>query len=299
MLIRSVFEQGGAQTVAEMNRHLPDTAIDARLDVAPEGMPAFDVFRPADAGDDALPAVLWIHGGAWISGSKSDVAPYLRILAAEGYTTVGLGYTVAPEAVYPQAIQQLTDQIGYLLDHADEFGIDPQRIVLAGDSAGAQLASELAVLATNPEFEQLSGITSSLAPSQVRGIILNCGVYELDGMAKLTGIGAWGFKIALWAYTGTKDWSQAPAGALMSSMEFATADFPTTYISGGNADALTWVESVPMASRLEELGVDVTRVFYASDHEPGLPHEYQFHLDGADARDALAKTIRFLDGVTG
>lgn len=298
MLIRSVFEQGGAQTVAEMERHLPDARIDARLDVAPAGMPAFDVFRPADAGDEALATVLWIHGGAWISGDKSNVEPYLRILAAEGYTTVGLGYTVAPEAVYPQAVQQLTDQIGYLLDHADEFGIDPQRIVLAGDSAGAQLASELAVLATNPEFEHLSGITSALSPSQLRGAILNCGVYELDGMAKLTGIGAWGFKVALWAYTGTKDWSQAPAGALMSSLEFVTADFPTTYISGGNGDALTWIQSVPMATRLEQLGVDVTRVFYASDHEPALPHEYQFHLDGSDARDALQKTIRFLDEVT-
>jgi acetyl esterase/lipase len=298
MLIRAVFEQGGTQTAAEMERHVPDTPIDARLDVAPEGMPSFDVFRPEDAGDTALATVLWIHGGAWISGDKSNVAPYLRILAGEGYTTVGLGYTVAPEAVYPQAIRQLTDQIGYLLDHADEFGIDPQRIVLAGDSAGAQLASELAVLATNPEFEQLTGITSALSASQLVGTVLNCGVYELDGMAKLTGIGAWGFKVALWAYTGTKDWSQESPGALMSSLEFATEDFPTTYISGGNGDALTWIQSVPMANRLEELGVDVTRVFYAADHEPALPHEYQFHLDGADARDALDATIRFLDRVT-
>jgi acetyl esterase/lipase len=298
MVIRAVFEKGGAETAAEMERHVPDVALDSRLDVAPGGMPAFDVFRPADAGDEPLATVMWIHGGAWISGDKSNVAPYLRILAGEGYTTVGLGYTVAPEAVYPEAIEQLTAQIGYLLDHADEFGIDPQRIVLAGDSAGAQLASELAVLATNPQFELLSGVTSALAPSQLRGVILNCGVFELDGMAKLTGIGAWGFKTALWAYTGTKDWSQAPSGALMSSLEFTTADFPTTYISGGNGDALTWIESVPMANRLDELGVDVTRVFYARDHEPALPHEYQFHLDGDDAQDALAKTVRFLGRVT-
>jgi acetyl esterase/lipase len=124
-------------------------------------------------------------------------------------------------------------------------------------------------------------------------------VYELDGMAKLTGIGAWGFKVALWAYTGTKDWSQEPAGALMSSLEFVTADFPPTYISGGNADALTLIQSVPMASRLDELGVEVTRLFYPADHEPALPHEYQFHLDGADAQNALQQTLRFLDTVAG
>ncbi len=298
MFIRSVFEQGGAATVAEMERHLPEAAIDARLDVQLDGSLPVDIFRPAGS-DGVLPTVLWIHGGAWISGDKSNVAPYLRILAAEGYTTVGLSYTPGPEAGYPTAVRQLNDAIGSLLDDAAEFGIDTDRIVLAGDSAGAQLASELAVLATNPQFEALTGLDSSLSADQLRGTILNCGVYELDGMAKLTGLGAWGFKIALWAYTGTKDWSQAPAGALMSSLEFVNADFPPSYISGGNGDALTLIQSVPMANRLEELGVDVDRVFYATDHEPSLPHEYQFHLDGDDAQDALAKTLRFLSSVTG
>jgi acetyl esterase/lipase len=299
LLIRSVFEKGGAETAAEMERHVPEgVSISEQLDLAstPEGS-TFDVFRPAGE-TAALPTILWIHGGAWISGDKRDVAPYLRILAGDGYTTVGLNYTVAPEAVYPTAVDQLNSTIAYILDHASELGVDTDQIVLAGDSAGAQLASELAVLATSPEFETLTGITSALSADQVKATVLNCGVYELDGMAKLTGIGAWGFKIALWAYTGTKDWSQEPSGALMSTLEFATADFPTTYISGGNGDALTWIQSVPMADRLEELGVDVTRLFYAADHEPALPHEYQFHLDGADAQHALEETIQFLGTVT-
>lgn len=185
-----------------------------------------------------------------------------------------------------------------MLDHAADYGIDPDRIVLAGDSAGAQLASQLATMVTNPDFELLVGIDAPMRASQLVGVVLNCGVYELDGMAKLTGIGAWGFHIALWAYTGTKDWSQQAPGALMSTLEFVTPDFPATWISGGNGDALTWVQSVPMANRLEELGVDVTRVFYPADHEPALQHEYQFHLDLDDAQDALRSTIRFLDRVT-
>lgn len=299
MLIRSVFEQGGAATAAELARHVPDVEFDELLGETPDdgSGAAFDVFRTADA-EGAQPTVIWVHGGAWISGGKSDVAGYLRILAAEGYTTVGLDYTVAPEAVYPTAIRQLSETIAYLLDHADRYGIDPSRIVLAGDSAGAQLASQLAAMATNPDYELLVGIDSALSADQLVGVLLNCGVYELDGMAKLDGIGAWGFKIALWAYTGTQDWSQEAPGALMSSLEFATAEFPATYISGGNGDALTWVQSVPMANRLDELGVDVTRVFYPADHEPALQHEYQFHLDGADARDALTATVRWLDRVT-
>jgi acetyl esterase/lipase len=299
LLIRAVFEQGGAQTSAELARHVPDVEFDEQLDQRPDDGTgaAFDVIRSADS-DGPQPTVVWIHGGAWISGSKSEVDGYLRILAAEGYTTVGLDYTLGPEGIYPTAIRELSETITYVLAHADRYGIDPSRIVLAGDSAGAQLASQLAAMATNPDYELLVGIDSALDARQLVGVILNCGVYELDGMAKLTGIGAWGFKVALWAYTGTKDWSQEAPGELMSSLEFATEKFPPTYISGGNGDALTWVQSVPMANRLDELGVDVTRVFYPADHEPALQHEYQFHLDLADARAALTKTVAFLDRVT-
>ncbi len=300
MVIRWVFESGREANLAELNRHLPDELPHEQLDV-PYGDAGhdttFDVFWP-EGTTEALPTVVWIHGGAWISGDKVDVAPYLRILAAEGYTTVGLNYTVAPEAAYPTAIRQLNDALDHLVANADELHIDADRIVLAGDSAGAQLASQLAVMITNPDYAHLVGIRPALEADQLVGAVLNCGVYELDGMAKLNGIVSWGFKTALWAYTGTKDWSSEAPGTLMSSLEFATGDFPPTWISGGNADGLTWLQSVPMANRLEELGVDVTRVFYAADHTPELAHEYQFHLDLDDARAALMSTLAFLDRVT-
>ncbi len=300
MVIRQVFESGRAANLAELERHLPDELPHELLDV-PYGDAghdtSFDVFWP-EGTTDALPTVVWVHGGAWISGDKVDVAPYLRILAAEGYTTVGLNYTVAPEGVYPTAIRQLNGALAHLVGNAEELRIDPDRIVLAGDSAGAQLASQLAAMITNPDYADLVGIRPALGPGQLVGAVLNCGVYDLDGMAKLNGIVSWGFKSALWAYTGTKDWSSEAPGTLMSSLEFATGDFPPTWISGGNGDGLTWLQSVPMANRLDELGVDVTRVFYAADHEPSLGHEYQFHLDGADAQAALASTVLFLDRVT-
>jgi acetyl esterase/lipase len=300
VVIRAVFESSREANIAELNRHLPDELPHETLDVpyGDEGSDTtLDIFWP-EGTTDALPTVVWIHGGAWISGDKVDVAPYLRILAAEGYTTIGLNYTVAPEAVYPTAVRQLNDALDYVVGNAAELHVDTDRIVLAGDSAGAQLASQLAAMITNPDYAHLVGIEPALRADQLVGAVLNCGVYDLDGMAKLNGLVSWGFKSALWAYTGTKDWSAEAPGALMSSLDFATADFPATWISGGNADGLTWLESVPMANRLEEQGVDVTRVFYAADHTPALAHEYQFHLDSDDAQDALVSTIAFLDRVT-
>lgn len=302
MLIRSVFERGGTETAAEMDRHQPSAPIDEQLGLeygaSGDATTTFDVFRPAGA-TGALPTVVWVHGGAWISGSSSNVDPYLRILASEGYTAVGLNYELGPEGTYPTAVVQLNDALAYLDEHADELGIDPQQIVLAGDSAGAQLASQLAALTTNERYAALMGIEPALQPGQLSGIILNCGVYDMPAMAELDGLVAWGFKVALWAYTGTKSWSAGYEGATMSTIDFVTEDFPPTYISGGNADGLTWLQSIPMAQTLQDAGVPVTEKFWAADHRPGLPHEYQFHLDTPEAQDALDATIAWLADTVG
>ena len=296
MLIRSVFEKGGEATAAEMERHQPDVEIRERLGIVyADGSPdtTLDVFTRASA-DERRPTVVWVHGGAWISGSSADVDPYLRILAAEGYTTIGLNYSLGPEQVYPTAVVQLNEALAYIDAHAAELNVDTTQIVLAGDSAGAQLASQLATLVTNPAYADLVGIAPALKADQVSGVILNCGVYDLRAMAELQGLPAWGFKVALWAYTGTKDWSEQASGATMSTIRFATADFPPTYISGGNGDGLTWLQSIPMAQRLTDLGVPVTDLFWPAPHEPALPHEYQFHLDMPDAQTALERTKEWL-----
>ena len=300
MIIRAVFTKGGDDTAAEMDRHVPDTELSVQQDVAyaDDGADTtMDVFRPASA-SGPLPTVVWIHGGAWISGAKENVDPYLRILAAEGYTTIGVNYTIGPEGVYPLAVNQLNDALAYIDAHADELGVDPTQIVLAGDSAGAQLASQLATLITSRDYAEIMGMTPALASDQLVATVLNCGVYDLAALARLQGIAGWGFKSAMWAYSGTKTWAEDSTGATMSTVDWVTADFPTTYISGGNGDGLTWLQSIPMAQRLDELGVDVTTLFWPAPHEPQLPHEYQFHLDLPDAQTALQQTIDFLDAHT-
>jgi acetyl esterase/lipase len=297
MLIRVVFERGAADTVRELNRHVPASGVTARTDLDyGDGRrdTRFDLFRPEGA-TGPLPVVVWIHGGAWISGWKENVAPYLRILAGHGYAAAGLNYSLAPEHSYPTAVVQLNRALAHLDDHAAELGIDPSRIVLAGDSAGAQLASQLATAITSPDYASMIKITPAIRPAQLRGVILQCGVYDLDALAATTGIIAWGFKTSMWAYSGDRNWSETAAGKQMSTLKFVTADFPPAFISGGNADGLTPAQSVALVRRLEQLAVPVTTRFFAADHEPALGHEYQFKLDGADARETLARTLAFLE----
>ena len=298
LLIRAMFEQDGATTATEMQGHVPNVPLQETLDVSTGVAGAsFDAFSPVGF-DGPLPTVVWIHGGAWISGSKETVRPYAQIIATQGYTAIALDYTVAPEATYPVALEQLNSTLAYLVENADDLRIDPTRIVLAGDSAGANLASQLAVLTTNPAAAAELGITPALQPEQLVGMVLDCGIYDVEVMASAGGIGGLGFSIALWAYLGDRNWSSTIGATEMSTLDWVTADFPPTWISGGNADPLTDLQSKPLATKLTGLDVPVTELFYPADHEPALGHEYQFHLDLEDARGALDSTLAFLATVT-
>ncbi len=241
LLIRSLFEVTAVSTVKEMEPHVPASGIDATRDISYGDAAAnttLDVFSPSGS-TGALPTVVWIHGGAWISGDKSNVDPYLQILSSNGYTTVGVNYTVAPEAEYPVALTQLNEALAFLIDHAAEYRIDPDRIIIAGDSAGAQYTAQLATMVTSPTYATLTGLTPALKPEQLRAVLLNCGIYDVSGIPNAPGLGGWGFRVSLWAYLGTKDWSNTTGGELMSTLDDVTGDFPTTWITGGNGDPLT------------------------------------------------------------
>ena len=299
LLIRSMFESEAAKTVEEMQRHATDVPLTETMNQeygdAGENT-SLDVFSPADA-TGPLTTVVWIHGGAWISGSKENITPYARNLAAEGFTVVAVNYTVAPEAVYPSALNELNAALAYLVDNAERLQIDPDNIVFAGDSAGSQLSAQLATAITNPEYATTIGLTPSLTADQLAAVVLNCGIYDVSEIPNAPGIGGWGFRIALWAYIGDKDWSAQPGDAQMSVIDDVTADFPHTWISGGNADPLTDSQSKVFAERLDQLGVDTTTVFYPEDNAAQLPHEYQFHLDFEDARSAFDSTVAFLHSI--
>jgi len=302
LLIRSVFTNNAAKVKAALEPHAPggvDHLLNQRY--APNSPDTLlDVYYPTGtASNTALPTVFWIHGGAWISGHRDDASPYFELLASKGYTIVAPGYSVGPERKYPTAVHQLNQALRYIQENSTKLHVDSSRIVLAGDSAGSQLASQLAVLATSPGYATAMDIAPAVSPGQVKGMVLNCGVYDMTALDSLQGILGWGFDVATWSYSGVRNYSDDPAMRHMSTINYVTADFPATFITGGNGDGLTATQSKPLAKRLESLGVDTTTLFFADDYEPSLPHEYQFTLDNEAGVEALSAILDFLGTRTG
>ncbi len=299
MAIRGLFERDARRTRRGLEAFAPDHGLMEQYNIRYGDDPDMTLnwFCPEEA-LGSLPVVIWIHGGAWISGHKEDVDPYIRMIAAQGYTTISVDYSRGPDAKYPTALRQLNSALGFLSDNASDLNIDADRFVLAGDSAGAQLAAQLATMITSPLYAKQVGMAPGLSSDQLSAVIAYCGIYDVSDIPVTPGIAGWGSRTALWSYLGERDWSRTTAASQMSVLDHVTANFPPTFVSGGNGDALTLTQSVPFADRLAQLGVPVTRLFYPEHLEPALPHEYQFHLEFEESPAALASTIHYLDRVT-
>lgn len=300
LLIRTVFDLGGVWVDRKLERHVPQ-GVTSQLDLHydPGDAQAFlDVYRPPGirGSDRLLPAVVWVHGGGWVAGSKGQIANYARILAAEGYTVVGVGYATAPGSIHPTPVRQVNTALAYLARNAAALNIDPARFVLAGDSAGAHIAAQLANVISEPGYAKALAIEPTIGREQLAGLILYCGPFDFRE-ADPGGPGAF-LSTILWSYSGTRTFAQDPRFAAASLIEHVAASFPPVFISVGNDDPLE-PHSHAFAGRLSALGVPVDRLFFPQDHVPELPHEYQFDLDSDAGLLALRRSAAFLAARTG
>jgi acetyl esterase/lipase len=268
--------------------------VNARLDQRYDPRDAdalLDVFHPSEIGG-ALPTIVWIHGGGWLSGNQRQIENYARILASRGYTVVSVNYSLAPRATYPKPVRQIARALGHLTQNAERLRVDASRIFLAGDSAGAQLAAQVANLVCEPSYAARLGIAPPLSPTQLSGVILYCGAYDLKRL-DLDGELRSFLRTVLWSYSGTRAFQCDPRFSTFSVLSFVTARFPPTFISSGNRDPIT-PQSRALEAALRARGVPVDALFFPDEYRPGLEHEYQFDLDTEAARIALERSLAFL-----
>ncbi len=235
------------------------------------------------------PVVIWVHGGGWFFGTRGLVTPYLEELAKDGVAGLALSYPLAPEARHPEPLQALNDGIGQLLSRADELGIDPDRVVLAGDSAGAALALALASAAADPDRASTLGLAPTLSAAQVRGLILCCGVFQPSTIAEAHPWYSEPMLASLVSLAGVRRWEQHRVARDFDGL--AIRRLPPTLVVSAENDPLHAGQSAPFVTHLDEAGIDVTQ--YVAPHRGG-GHEFQFELQRPAAQEALSAIRVFL-----
>lgn len=128
-----------------------------------------DVYLPIKP--TGAPVVIYFHGGGWNSGDKSDYKFVGAALAEQGYVAVLPNYRLYPQVKFPVFMQDAAQAVAWVQAHLHEWGADPQRVYLMGHSAGAHIAS---LLALNAGY--LSA--ANLDTSSLRGVIGLAGPYD-------------------------------------------------------------------------------------------------------------------------
>ncbi|MET9514737.1 alpha/beta hydrolase [Streptomyces sp. NPDC002994] len=227
-----------------------------------------DLWLP-DEPQGALPVIVYIHGGAWRTGTRTDMGPRLRgwrpgpfaRLAQAGFAVASLDYRLSGEALYPAQLDDVTAGLAWLNARAAELGLDTRRIVTWGESAGAHLAALLALTAP------VSGCVAWYGPTDLTALPAQSAPGAYDAADPRTPeallIGA--------AIADAPDRARAA-----SPVTYVTATAPPFLILHGTDDsAIPLAQGEELAAALRDAGVEVDfQPVPGADHVwVGLPEE--------------------------
>ena len=263
----------------------------------PAGVTATDIgdryrlYKPIAGDGKPLPVLIYLHGGGWCFGSVNSCARFCGEFAGEaGAAVLAVEYPLAPEHPYPAALDCCTEAVGFVRDHAAEYGLDPDAVSIGGDSAGGNLA-----LATALRLIYASGEGGGTVPP-LRSLVLFYPVVKAwnDGSGSWRDFGAgFGLDSGIMeafneAYVGTED----PRSALISpfcSEKKHLAQLPPVLIVNADHDILR-DQGAEMHAALVKAGVNATRTVF-----PGTTHLF-ITVPGQPAafREAVKMSAAFI-----
>ena len=241
---------------------------------------ALDACLPGDRddSDDPLAAIVLVHGGSWIAGSRD--ADYWRDVCAAtaeaGFAGFAISYRLAPEYTYPAAVEDVAAAVEWLREDAqvDRFGIDPDRIGIIGESAGAHLGALAAV----------EGDGAWTSGSRVAAVVSLSGPMDLttDALAYVSPLQ---IRVAL-VFLGCDDIEDCPQTVGASPVRQVDPTDPPFLLMHAEDDPVVPVEmSEVMAEALDEAGVGAQLIVV-----PGRDHGAALLVDD----DLLATVFAFM-----
>lgn len=239
-----------------------------------------DVYYPEGTAAP-LPTIVSIHGGGYVYGSKEIYRRYGMDMARRGFAFVNFNYRLAPKWKFPTPLCDTNAVMLWIVKNAHRYHLDPERIFLVGDSAGAQLASQYAAMWAEPDYAALFQL--KLPGIRIRALGLNCGVYDLSARA------ADPRKGLQLDYLGKK---LHPGDPRFRVLENITDRYPPAFITTACCDFLRDCAE-PMHRFLTEKGVEAQWRCYGREGDQIVGHVFHVNIPLPEAVQCNDDTAEF------
>jgi acetyl esterase/lipase len=243
----------------------------------------------SDGVDGLRPALLQVHGGAWVIGDKRQQGlPLMHHLAARGWVCFAQNYRLAPRASFPDPIVDVKRAIAWIREHAAEYGVDPDFVAITGGSAGGHLCALAALSANDPAFQP--GFEE--ADTRVAACVPFYGVYDFLDRHGVRG------RQSMTPFLERFLFKHSPAAApelweSASPLARVHGDAPPFFVLHGSHDSLVFVEEARIfVERLREKSR--RPVLYAE--LPGAQHAFDLFHSPRSAH-AVRAVAAFLERV--
>jgi len=206
-----------------------------------------DLYKPKNLTEPA-PLLVFVHGGGWKGGKRSDYLVYLVDFAEKGYITATVSYRLKNDSIYPACVQDVSDAMHFLFSNAEKYGYDPDRVAMIGGSAGGHL-----VLMTTYDFKEpaipLDSVYLATRPHKVKVVVDIYGPVDMTTPYAQTQGLVTGFIGHPYSEKPELYWEASPA-------KYLRKDLPPTLIFQGTSDnLLPPSQSDTLKARLDRLGV--------------------------------------------
>ncbi|NLA35209.1 MAG: alpha/beta hydrolase [Actinobacteria bacterium] len=240
--------------------------------------------RTDQQGDDApRPAMLWIHGGGYVMGSYRNDADLIGPLVAEtGVVVAAIEYSLAPESPYPTALEECYGALNWLRSDDAGLSVDPDRIGIAGLSAGGGLCAALAILARDRGEIPISFVVLDSPMLDDRRVTVSSRHEEIPLWTPESNVFGWASYLG--DLSGRDDVPATAAPARCTDL----GGLPPTLISVGAVDGFR-DEDIDYATRLSQAGVPCELHVY-----PGAPHGYRIFGATAVTEQSRTDIVRFV-----
>jgi len=224
-----------------------------------------DVYYP-DGTAEPLPTIVSIHGGGYVYGSKEIYRRYGMDMARRGFAFVNFNYRLAPRSKFPAPLADTNAVLHWVHQNARRYHLDPSRIILLGDSAGAQLTSQYAAIFTNREYASLFDL--KLPPVSIRAVGLFCGMYDAKAWASAPRKGLF------LDYLGKEIPGNDPR---LQVLDAVTAAYPPAFIATAHHDFLR-DNAQPMFEFLTGKGISAQCKCYGSEEARHVAHVFHVNI---------------------